>query len=136
MSKSDQIRNLRSNVPDSLKQADQWVLWKLQNRDGKDTKVPYSVRGSMASTTDPTTWGSFEQCISAFSLGDYSGIGFVFSEHDPFVGIDFDDCFSEDDLRNLNFEGYSNMLQSYTERSQSGTGAHIIALGKLPGPGD
>ncbi len=34
----------------------QWLCWRLEERDGKPTKIPYSpLTGSKASITDPKT---------------------------------------------------------------------------------
>ena len=73
-------------------QLDQWVVWKLEERDGKPTKVPYNAKtGCRADSTDPATWASFTTA-AARSTGAYAGVGFVFSEHDPYCGVDFDEC--------------------------------------------
>src|ERR1700689_3327702 len=82
-------------VPNSLSERDQWVGWRSESRDGgKPTKVPYDVKGSRASSTDPKAWCSFDAALN--TLQDYSehwaGIGFVFSPDDPYFGIDLDDC--------------------------------------------
>ena len=62
-----------SAIPGLLQTRDQWVLWKLKDRAGKQTKVPYYVRtgddGAQvkpASTTDPTTWSSFDKIREEF----------------------------------------------------------------------
>ena len=92
---------------------------------------PLAARtGSPASTADSSTWGTFER-VADFRGAD--GIGFVFTEDDPYVGIDLDDCRDPDtgeltDLANSIVE----QLDSYTEISPSGTGIHIIVRGVLP----
>ncbi|MFH1950096.1 MAG: hypothetical protein ABIL06_00620, partial [Pseudomonadota bacterium] len=79
-------------IPGELKDPDQWVLWKWEERDGKPTKPPYDPKtGKRASHTDPSTWGTFEDAVKALQKG-FDGIGFVFTEKDPFCGIDLDDC--------------------------------------------
>lgn len=64
-------------VPPELRERRQWLVWRLETRDGKPTKVPYSATGAAGSTTDPATWSSFEQAAAAEG---FSGIGYVFSE--------------------------------------------------------
>ena len=64
-------------------------------RDGKPTKVPYTPGTERrASSTELMTWSTFEQALAAYEVGEppYDGIGFVFCNADPFVGIDLDDC--------------------------------------------
>jgi len=81
-------------VPDDLRERDQWVLWQYEDRNGRATKVPYRVGHRYASSTDPSTWTSFEAVADEWhrSPSQYAGPGFVFSADDPFCGIDLDDC--------------------------------------------
>ena len=120
-------------IPDALTDRPQWVCWITEERDGKPTKVPVDPRtGRFASTTDGTTWTTFDEAL-AYATEHPAGIGFVFTEDDPFVGIDLDDCRdpktgdSSSDARDI-----ITRLDSYTETSPSGTGYHIIVEGDLP----
>jgi len=61
-----------------------------------------------------------------------SGLGFVFTEDDPFCGIEFDDCFIDGKLHE-SVEGIVSALASYTEISPSGKGLHVIIRAKLRG---
>ena len=121
-------------LPEELRQRRQWVVWKLEERDGKPTKVPYIAGGSgKASSTDSLTWRSFEEAVQALETGRYSGIGFVFSSGDPFAGVDLDDC-RDPETGELE-EWAAKIVEafgSYAEVSQSGTGVHIIVKGKAP----
>jgi putative DNA primase/helicase len=79
------------NIPAELRALPQWVNWKIEQRDGKDTKVPYQPNGKRASSTDPRTWSTFERVCR--SNGDLAGhIGFVFTKEAGYVGIDVDHC--------------------------------------------
>src|SRR5215212_4323992 len=95
----------------------QWVCWRTEERDGKLTKVPYS----------PLT---AEKASKEHGCG---GIGFVFTEDDPYCGVDLDKCREpesgeiEDWAREL-----IEQLNSYTELSPSGTGVHILVKAQLP----
>lgn len=66
----------------------------------------------------------------------YSGIGFVF-DGSGYFGIDIDNksnelkAFLDGDTDNIIGE-FVHTMKSYTERSQSGTGIHIICKGHLP----
>jgi putative DNA primase/helicase len=114
----------------------QWVVWRTEVRRGKKTKVPYNAKsGHMAKTDDPATWVSFDAAISAYQSGKrYDGVGFIFSEHDPYTGIDFDDCVTDGQV-DADKQAMITGLGSYTEYSPSGTGAHVIVRAKLPGGG-
>src|SRR5947207_10036440 len=69
----------------------QFVVWKSQIIDGKPKKPPYSPRlHKLADTTNPESWGRLDQALTALRTGKYHGIGFVFSENDPYAGMDLD----------------------------------------------
>ncbi|MDP9439050.1 MAG: hypothetical protein M3P49_09925, partial [Actinomycetota bacterium] len=71
---------LLDNIPKEMRQYDHWLVWKLEKRDGKLTKMPYIAGGvGRASSTDSRTWRTFEEAVEAFKTGRYNGIGFVFS---------------------------------------------------------
>ncbi len=60
-----------------------------------------------------------------------TGVGFVFTQNDPFIGIDCDECLDEGKL-NTFVQKLVDYCDSYTEESFSGTGIHIIIKGELP----
>ncbi len=122
------------NIPEELRQRPQWVVWKLEERGGKPTKVPYIAGGvGKASSTDALTWRTFDEAVAALRTGRYSGIGFVFSSGDPFAGVDLDSC---RDPETGELEEWAakivRKLDGYAEASPSGTGVHIIVRGKAP----
>jgi putative DNA primase/helicase len=122
-------------IPTALKERRQWVLWRLEMREGQRTKVPYQVNAPtrMARSNDPATWASFESAREAArQFGEFDGIGFMFSATDPFVGIDLDHCFEADGTLSPWARTYVDMVPSYWERSQSGSGLHGIVSGALP----
>ena len=120
-------------IPNELKERRQWVCWRLVHREGKTTKLPFQPNGTPASTTDPQTWNSFEECCAAKG---FDGIGFVFSADDPYCGIDLDHV---RDSKTGQVEAWAfNFLllaRSYTELSQSGSGFHVIVCSKPPALG-
>ena len=128
-------------VPAELRQYRQWVVWKAvekKKREGsvKVTKVPYNPKtGKPASTSRPETWGTFDDACEAYLMNGYTGIGFVFTADDPFVGVDLDNCFDESGRLRDDARRAVNELQSFTERSPSGRGLHIVCKGELPGRG-
>ncbi|MGF9601345.1 phage/plasmid primase, P4 family [Bacillus subtilis] len=124
------------NIPQELKNAPQWILWRSEERNGKKTKVPYQIDGSMAQSSNKRTWSTFATIMKFFNEQEYDGIGFMFSKDDPFIGIDIDHCVNDGVLSPFAQE-IIQTISSYTEYSPSGEGVHIIAKGKLPlrGPG-
>src|SRR5829696_4985307 len=118
-------------IPEELGVRPQWVVWKAVG--DKPDKVPYSARtGRKASSTDLLTWGTFEEALQAYENGEYDGVGFVFSSADPYTGIDLDDCVDEDGEIALWATEIVRYFDSYTERSASGSGLHIIVRGNVP----
>ena len=128
------IDHIERNFPSDLLQLSQWVLWRKVTRNGKPTKAPYTLDGFGAQSNNPATWASFEECARVFSRGNYSGVGFMFSEHDPYVGVDFDHCAEGGHVAPHVAQQIAQM-HSYAEFSQSATGIHVIGKATLPGNG-
>ena len=123
-----------AELPDALVEREQWVCWREEERDGKPTKVPVTPGSSgFASSTDPDTWSSFEAAVEYVETGDVEGIGFVFTDDDPIVGVDLDDCRDPEtgDVDDAALD-IIERLDSYTEVSPSGTGYHVLITGELP----
>jgi hypothetical protein len=127
------VSAVSKGVPTELESRAQWVLWRREERGGRTTKVPYNAsdpsRG--ASSTDPATWATLEQALKARRAGD--GVGFVFSPDDPFVGVDLDESLGESGELEPWAAEIVARLDSYTERSPSGRGLHILVRGRLGG---
>jgi putative DNA primase/helicase len=122
-------------APGELRTADQFVCWREEDRDGDITKVPYSVHGGRASSTNPKTWAPFEAAIAYAEEHSMSGVGFVFTEDDPYAGIDIDKCRNAEtgEIEPWAWKIVA-ALDSYTEVSPSGTGLHVFVKATLPGP--
>jgi putative DNA primase/helicase len=123
-----------NRIPDELKTRPQWVVWRLEPRGGKPTKVLYDpTTDKKASSTDLLTWRPFEEALETLRAGDYAGLGFVFCSGDPYTGVDLDKC---RDPETGAIEPWTreimDHLGGYQEVSPSGTGVHIIVKGKLP----
>ena len=136
--KPDYLKPIYETIPKILTGYHQWVVWKAAFKDGKWTKVPYNPKTSKtAKTNDRDTWASYTAACDALanSNGRFDGIGFVLTESDPFVGLDFDhcvDCESEKETIADPFAGYVDLVSSYTEFSPSGNGIRVIAMATLP----
>ena len=83
-------------LPKGLKDRKIWVLWKLEERNGKRTKVPYSaLYKGRASSTDSTTWGTYSEAESKLSSGLFNGLGVVISDGSGLVFVDVDHCVND-----------------------------------------
>lgn len=126
-------------IPAELKALPQWVMWKLEEREGKPTKIPYNAQypTRKAESDRPETWSTFNQAV--FTLENepglkLSGIGLVFAP--PFIGVDLDHC-RNPETGEIDPEALEEitLLSSYTELSPSGTGVHVIVRGTIPKDG-
>ncbi len=121
-------------VPDRLREIEQWVCWREEDRDGKPTKIPVTPgAGGFASSTEQKTWDNFETALEYTKTEHADGVGFVFTDDDPIVGIDLDDCRDPEtgDVDDV-AQDIIERLDSYTEVSPSGTGYHVLIRGELP----
>lgn len=123
-------------IPPELTELPQWVVWRLEERDGKPTKVPYnSARPSLrASATDPSSWGSYELAVEvAERRPGIDGIGFVTTADDPFTGVDLDGVIGESGSLKPGVAEILARLRSYTERTPSGRGLRVWVRAELNG---
>jgi hypothetical protein len=125
----------RATASEELQQRPQWVNWTAEPRRDGGAKPPYQTGSdSRASTSDPATWGTCQEARKAVESGQHTGIGYVFSEDDPYTGIDLDKCRHPETgvIRPWALRIIAR-FNSYTEVSPSGTGVHIYVKGRLPG---
>ncbi len=129
---------IAENVPPELAERPQWVCWKLVERDGKATKVPFDpFTHERASAVDLMTWATFTDALNAYEAegSTYDGIGFVFSSGDPYTGIDLDHVRDPDtgDIEEWALKIVNAVPGGYVEVSPSGSGIHIICEGSVRG---
>lgn len=118
------MKTLLENLPSEIKKLDRWVVAPA------NVKRPMCVFDNYpASTTDPNTWGSFSELTQHLNNDCYAG--FVFSDCDDIIGIDFDHVIESGAIRQDVLD-VVNEIGSYTEYSKSGEGLHIIMRGQLP----
>lgn len=124
-----------TEVPKEMASYPQWVVWKLESsqQGGKPSKIPYDPRtGQRASSVGRLNWVDHKTAVKTFSesKGQYAGIGFVFTEHDPFVFLDLDGCYNSatQEWTNAAADDFYRRFKLHTtiEVSQSGKGVHII----------
>jgi len=122
------------NIPAELKCLHQWVNWKYKRRDEKWTKPPFRFNGvDYASSTDPTTWGSFDEALACYQTGAVDGIGVVVTTESGITGIDLDHCFNRETRKGEQWAiDIIQRMRSYTEFSPSGEGFRIFVKGALP----
>jgi hypothetical protein len=139
-------------IPQELWTRPQWLAWwsvvgegnpaQLPNgrlsgvlkAQAKPHKLPINPSsGGLASSTRSTTWSAAEDACAAVRRWSLAGIGFVFTDSDPYTGIDIDNCRNPEtgQIAEWAWEIIRG-LNSYTEVSPSETGVHIIIRGKLP----
>ena len=116
------------NVPYEMKQLKRWVLWKVRKlENGKTTKIPINANnGYGAKSNDESTWTTFDDAIKKVDFYNCLGLGFMLGN--GYFGVDIDHALDDKDLINE----FVEHLKSYTEKSQSGEGIHIICKGVLP----
>ena len=123
--------------PTQLKSLPNWVLWRLEDVEGRQTKVPYSaLYHGKASSTNPKTWTTYENAVEYYNthMDEYDGIAFVFTEESRLVFIDIDHCLDENGVLSELAKAVLNTFKrpTFYELSQSGTGLHIVAEGTIP----
>lgn len=147
-----QINPDLAHVPRDLKQRAQWVAWREEYERrhyderydryvnvGKAKKKPYRLTPphDAASTSDPSTWGTFEDAYALVARahpGATGGVGFVMTEDDPWCCLDFDGCRNpETGVVVPEVARIVEEFASYTEVSPSGTGLHVWIRGTKPG---
>lgn len=136
----EELSSKYSNVPIELKTLTRWVCFKIEVRDGETGKFPInSMTGKYARSNDSMTWSTFNTALLGCIKWKCHGIGFMLG--DGIFGIDLDNHpnkqTGELEMPKEEFEKLCNefveKLDSYSERSWSGEGVHIICAGKLPG---
>lgn len=109
----------------------QFVRYKLVPRaDGKVSKLPIQHHtGEAASTTDPSHWCTYAEAVAS---PHGSGLGFVFTDNDPFYFVDIDACLEGTQWSAVAQDVMRICSGAAVEVSQSGTGLHIFGVGTPP----
>lgn len=121
-----------------LKAVPNWVLAKAVTRGGKVTKPPFQPNGHPASTSDPSTWSSFDVVKQAYERGGCIGVGFVLDGKPHFAGaylhgFDWDHCIDENgDVDPAVAAELERLTISRVETSISGTGIRGFFLHHEP----
>lgn len=116
------------NIPEEMRKRQQWAV---ADKEEKAPRNPVTLQ--YAKVDDSSTWGSFEQAVQAAEAKGW-GVGYILSPDDPFTIIDLDNkldspASAEEITRQQKIiEAFS----SYTEKSVSGRGHHIVVRGMVP----
>jgi hypothetical protein len=121
-------------VPADLRDMPNWVLWRLEQRNGKTTKPPYQLNGELADKTNRDHLSTFEATAEAHACGRYDGLGFAWMRQDGLLGIDLDNCLADDGTPEDWAQAILDDFQghAYAEVSQSGRGVKLICRGARP----
>lgn len=131
------MANDYSDIPEMMRQAKRWLLWKLEpDKDPtkKPKKVPYYVSGKhrsgkLDSSQDQSSLGSFDAAVDALEADQsFAGLSFALGPDGTgnyWQGIDLDAIADYPGLDLIRDE-----LPGYTELSPSGTGHHAIGYGR------
>lgn len=112
----------------------QFILWMTADRGGKVTKLPVNPNtGQVCNAHDEAAW------VDAFTglqwvnyYGGQYGLGFVFTEDDPFFFLDIDNCLQEDNTWSPIAQQMLQVFQGCAvEVSISGRGLHVFGRGAL-----
>ena len=114
------------NIPKELQNLKQWVCSNVSSKVPMMATAPYA-----ASSTNPDTWGTYQEAVMSVECGNYDNIGFVFNDN-GIIGIDIDSGFDEDGFPTELASEIITLCGSYTETSRSGRGFHILVKGTLP----
>jgi len=114
-----------------LKMEKRWVGYTTINGNEKVPMNP--LTGGTAKSTDPETWGTYAEAMTAKQRYGWKGVGLVLTG-DGLVGIDLDSSLTEvgDELRRSGLAKHlMSLANSYTEISPSGKGLHILGYADL-----
>lgn len=112
-----------------------WAVWKATPKEsGGYNKVPcHPSTGRFLKTSEPDTWASFEQAVSAYERGGWSGIGVLLTGN-GIVGFDIDKT-AETFTRQPEIKNWLDRAVkagAYIEASPSGNGYRGFVRGVLP----
>lgn len=127
------VEKIRAHVPEQLRAAPVWLL-----HDAR--KVPYYVQGArrhgvLDSPEDRALLVTFERAAAALRRSRQAcGLGIALGRVDDetiICGIDLDHCIDEHDMLDPRVVQIMGAACSYSERSPSGRGVHVLGLGPL-----
>jgi putative DNA primase/helicase len=135
--KPSSLKPIFNNIPDDLKDTNQWVTWKYcltrNVINKKEGRVKVWAKVPDGKTNDPSTWGTFAEVAETYKNGGSEGIGFVFEYGSGFTGIDLDESINSDGSLTPLAEAIISKADSFSEVSVSSTGVHIYLRADICG---
>ena len=123
---------LECPVPALIRDQDQWIVWRIEEKNGTPTKVPVNRAGRI-DANDAANWLSLAAARElALEIGA-EGIGFVLTEECGITVVDLDGCRTKKSIAPWASDILSR-FDTYIEMSPSGTGFKIFAAGKVSLP--
>lgn len=125
------------NIPTTLKANQRWAPWRAvwNEKRQKFDKIPAHAKAPYygISTAKPERWYTYEVALKAYQDNPalFAGVGYVMTGQHDVVGIDLDNCVSENTIAPWAQEVIAQ-LGSYTELSPSGNGLRILINGAIP----
>lgn len=115
-----------NNLPETLKQRGLFCLWKYEERDGRQTKMPYNPNSPQdrAKSNDRSTFAPMATAQARATGFDGIGIGIF----DDIAGIDIDHCIDDAGKLSPMAQDIVQTMDAYTEISPSGKGLRILFL--------
>jgi primase-polymerase (primpol)-like protein len=127
------LQPIFTNIPDGLR-ALAWAVWIAEPRAGKPGKFDKAprcpVKGHRIGTDKPHLFGTFDQALTAYGTGKYTGVGVLLTGN-GLIGVDIDDV-AETCADRPEVEAWINgalMAGAYCEYSPSNTGLRLFMFG-------
>lgn len=124
------------NAPSLLKDIRGWLVWKFVQEPGgkKPLKVPFYTNGVLRNgkqggAADRANFASFDEAVTAFETGSWTGIGFAMLPDWNLIGLDFDNVLDQEGKLLREVERLT--IGTYAEWSPSGKGVHAFMRGAL-----
>jgi hypothetical protein len=120
----------------------QFILYKLVPKIDGVLKLPVDYRTLQVFTKDqnwqnnPDSWTDSNTALSLISsCNNEYGIGFFFTDNDPFYFCDIDKCLEQNSWSKTAQDVLKLLPGAAVEVSQSGQGLHIFGTGNIPNHG-
>jgi putative DNA primase/helicase len=120
-------------LPRALRDEKRWMVWSIT--ENGDKKIPVSpVTGGFADCSDSETWCDYDTAALYLVSNGLSSLGFALTDlpgFTPITIVDFDHVSPAGEVPPEWALEIMDGLDSYTERSCSGTGFHTFVLGSV-----
>ncbi len=120
-------------IPEALRSTARFCVWKIEERDGRPTKVPINPRtGGGVMVNIPSTFSTFDVAVKSYQASlnkpdPYLGLGISIAS--GLVVIDIDHCVdSAGAITDFAQDVLDIIGDAYVELSPSGTGLHVFGI--------